>query len=433
MKRTAPIASLCVLAILAPTAAALAADTSMSYYTPPKLLKRGTNTAAVEGVGTVMVKVLVNKDGTFKVQGIMSSTNHGDDKAALEIANSSTYRPAKKGSTPQTAFYDFRLNFTSSGAATEVDPSELGQIERMIHVGNFSGAKTKVDAYLQAHPGEARAEVDLGLADAFLNDFEGAAAAFDKGGPIPQNYRPVAGKSYAEAAISFAKAKAGKSAVAAGRKAVDLVPSFGTYNALGFAEFAAAEYTASAADLEKARGLAVTEKASDQTRALVDTSLTAAYVNAGNIDAALKIAAEATHLDPSTAKSLNVILTNYFGGQARDLFAAKKFAEAAAIFEQGAAAVPASASFLYAKAATAYLLADHPDNLKAKADADRAIALDPANGLAYYAAAISLANQGKSKDALDFLKKADDAAKTAGDADLSAQVQTAVKRLSGAK
>jgi hypothetical protein len=31
------------------------------------------------------------------------------------------------------------------------------------------------------------------------------------------------------------------------------------------------------------------------------------------------------------------------------------------------------------------------------------------------------------------LKKADDAAKKAGDADLSAQVQTAMKRLSGAK
>src|ERR1700686_2138170 len=433
MKRTAPIASLCVLAILAPTAAALAADAITNYYTPPKLLKRGTSTAAINGAGTVMVKVLVNKDGTFKVQGILSSTNHGDDKAALEIASSSTYRPAKKGNKPQTAFYDFRLTFTSSGAATEVDQSELGQIDRMIHVGNFSGAKTKVEAYLQAHPGDARAEVDLGLADSFLNDFEGAAAGFDKGGPIPQNYRAVAGKSYAEAAVSFAKAKDGKSAVAAGRKAVDLVPSFGTYNALGFAEFAAADYAASATDLEKARGLATAEKVSDKTRGLVDMNLAAAYVNAGKIDAALKVAAEAKQLDPSTAKQVDVILTNYFGGQARDLFAAKKFAEAAAIFEQGAAAVPASASFLYAQAAKAYLFADHPDNLKAKADADQAIALDPANGLAYYAAAISLANQGKTKDALDLLKKADDPAKKAGDADLSAQVQTAMKRLSGAK
>src|SRR6202140_2382091 len=152
MQRTSPIAALCVFAILAPNVALAASGPEL--YTPPKLIKRGTASSPIEGTGTVMIKVLVNKDGTFKVQNIISSTNHGDDKAALEIAGSSTYRPARKGNKVQTAFYDFRLNFTSSGAATEVDQSELGQIERMIRAGNFSGAKTKVDAYLQPHPGE---------------------------------------------------------------------------------------------------------------------------------------------------------------------------------------------------------------------------------------------------------------------------------------
>jgi len=434
MQRTSPIAALCVLAYLSPLAAVAApASDPSTYYTAPKLIKRGTATAAIDGPGTVMVKVLVNKDGTFKVQGIISSTNHGDDKAALEIASSSTYRPARKGSKVQTAFYDFRLTFTASGAATETDTTELGQIERMIHAGNFSGAKTKIDAYLLSHPGEARAEVDLGLADSFLNDFEGAAAAFDKGGTIPPNYRAVAGKSYAEAAITFSRAKDGKTAVAYGRRAVELTPSFGTYNSLGFAEYANADYVSAAADLEKARGLAVSEKIPDKTRGLVDLNLTAAYLNAGNLDAATQSAAEARQLDATLGNQLDTLMVNYYGTQAKGLYASKKFAEAAVMFEQAAGTIPSQAAFLYAQAAKAYLFGDKPDNLKAKADAEKALALDPGNALAFYAAGVSLANQNKSKDALDYLKKAQDAAKKAGDADLTTQIEAAIKRVGGGK
>src|ERR1700693_4288103 len=434
MQRTSPIiAGVCAFAIVAPSAAAAAADTTTNYYTPPKLIKRGSNSATIEGPGTVMVKVLVNKDGTFKVQSIISSTNHGDDKAALEIANSSSYRPARKGNKAQTAFYDFRLNFSASGSSTVSDTSELGTIERMIHAGNFSGAKTKIDAYLQAHPGEPRAEVDLGLADSFLNDFEGAAVAFDKGGPIPANYRGVAGKSYGEAAVSLAHAKDAKGAIAFGKKAVELTPSFGTYNALGYAEYSGADYSAAAADLEKARGLGAGENIPAAQRALVDLNLTAAYINGGNIESGLKVGAEAKQLDPSIAKQVDVTLTNYYGNQARDLFAAKKYTDAAAIFEQGAVAVPASAAFLYAQAAKTSLFGDHHDNAAAKDDADKALAPDTKRALAYFAAGVSLANQSKSKDALDYLKKADDAAKKAGDADLSIQIELAIKRVSGGK
>jgi len=433
MERTsAIIAGICIFAIVVPTAAA--ADTATNYYTPPKLIKRGSNSAAIEGPGTVMVKVLVNKDGTFKVQGIISSTNHGDDKAALEIAKTSTYRPARKGSKAQTAFYDFRLNFSGSGSSIDSDTSELGTIKRMIDAGNFSGAKTKVDAYLQAHPGEAGAELDLGLADSFLNDFEGAAAAFDKAGPVPANYRAVAAKSYAEAAVSFAKAKDVKSAVAAGKKAVDLAPGFGTYAALGYAEYAAEDYSATTTALEKARGLGASEKDLPlQQRALVDLNLAAAYIHAANIDSAQKVGAEAKQLDPSISKQVDIALSNYYGNQAHDLSTAKKYADAASMYEQGAVAVPSSAAAMYGQAALASLFGDHPDNARAKTDADKAIALDPNNAVALYAAGVSLANQSKSKDALDFLKRADDAAKKAGNADLSIQIELAIKRVSGTK
>jgi tetratricopeptide (TPR) repeat protein len=433
MQRTSPVAALCVLSLLSPIGAAAAqpADATTNYYVAPKLIKRGDSTSPVGGPGSVLVKVLVNKDGTFKVQGIISSTNHGDDKAALEIANSSTYRPARKGTKVQTAFYDFRLKFNAAGASTSDDTSELGQIERMIRAGNFSGAKTKVDAYLQAHPGDAKAQVDLGLADAFLNDFEGAAAAFDKGGTIPQNYRTVAGKSYAEAAVTSSRAKDAKTAVAYARKAVALTPGFGTYNALGFTEYGAADYAAAAGDLEKARALAVSEKISDKTRALLDLNLASAYLNSGNLAAATKVTAEGKQLDPTIGKQFDTIMVNYYGVQAKDLYAAKKFGEAATMFEQAAVAIPSQAAFLYAQAAKASLFGDKPDNIKAKADADKALALDPGNALAYYAAGVSMANQNKSKDALDYLKKADDAAKKDGDTDLATQVEAAIKRVGG--
>jgi tetratricopeptide (TPR) repeat protein len=438
MIRTRALAASLIAALSLPVAALAATPApsgpTMGYYNPPKLLKRGTNTSPIAGQGSVVLKVLVNKDGTFKVQGILKSTNHGNDQAALEIARSSTYKAATKGGKPQLAFYDFTLNFNAGGSASTMgDQSELGRLERMLHAGNFSGAQSGLNDYLKQHADEPRASLDLGLADSFLYDYEGAATAFDKAGTIPQNYRSVAGKSYAEAAILLAKAKKNDAAVAAGRHGVDLAPGFGTYNALGFSEYGAGQFAIAAVDLEKARTLAVSEGISAQQRALVDANLMSAYVSAGNLDMAQKIADEAKTLDPTVSKNLDLSFANYYGNQARDKINAKLYTDAAALFEKGAAAAPSQAALLYAQAARAYLLDPHPDNVKAKADADKAIALDPDSAVGYYAAGIALANTNKTKDALGYLQKADDAAKKAGDAGLVAAIENSIKRLSGTK
>src|SRR5579885_2450579 len=76
---------------------------AQGYYIPPKLLKQGTFTSPVSGAGTVIVKVLVNPDGSFKVQGVVKSTNKSDEAAALEIANSSKYKPATRNMQPVMA------------------------------------------------------------------------------------------------------------------------------------------------------------------------------------------------------------------------------------------------------------------------------------------------------------------------------------------
>jgi tetratricopeptide (TPR) repeat protein len=443
MERTRPLAILFAAALLAPHAG-LAAQASSSgsatsatkfnYYFPPKLLKKGTSKSPIAGVGSVTVKVFVNKDGTFKVQGILKSTNHGDDQAALEIAQSSTYKPATKGGKVQAAFYDYTLSFGAGGSSSIMsDTSELGQYERMVHAGNFSGAQTKLIEYLKAHPGDARAELDLGLADSFLNDYVDAAAAFDQGGTIPPNYRAVAGKSYGEASVSLASDKKTEAAIAAGRRAVDLAPGFGTYNALGFSEYVGGQFAIAAADLEKARSLAPSENVSAQQRALVDINLVAAYLGAGDLDKAMKISDEAKQLDPSISGKLDIPIGNYYSNQARTKFANKQYVDAAVLLEQGAPLAPSQAAAMYTQAAYYYLAGDKPDNVKAKADADRAIALDPNYAAAYYAGGVALANTSKTKDALSYLQKADDAAKKAGDTALTAQIENAIKRVNGLK
>ena len=144
------------------------------------------------------------------------------------------------------------------------------------------------------------------------------------------------------------------------------------------------------------------------------------------------IAAEGKQLDPSNG-SIDVAFGNYYGKLAGDKMAAKQYGDAAELYEQAAMAVPSAAANLYGQAALAWLRLEKPDNVKAKVDYDKSLALDPANGLGNFAAGISLANLGKTKDALEYLKKADDAATKAGDANLAAAVEKSIKTLNGTK
>jgi tetratricopeptide (TPR) repeat protein len=431
MHRLPLTALLCAAAIAAPAPAS--AQSTFNYYTAPKLVKQGKNTTPVAGNGTVVIKVLVNKDGSSKVQGVVHSTNHGDDAAALEIAATSTYKPATRGPVKETAFYDYTLKFVGRAASTApTDPSGLAQYERMIRAANYSGASTGLKTYLQSHADDARAQLDLGIAATFLNQFADAAAAFDKAGDIPANYKSVAGKAYAEAAVErdgFLRER-DTGVVVLGLNA--LAPSFATYNTLGFGENASANYAAAIVDLEKARSLGASEGVTAKQRALVDANLAATYLAAGNTDKAKEIAAEARQLDPQT--STEGLFVNFYAKQAADLNAAGKSAEAAAVYEQAAAIGPSSAATLYAQAALAYLrVKPTPDNAKAKVDADKALAADPASALANFAKGVALANDGKSKDAMDFLKKADDESKKGNDPGLTSAIENTIKQLSGTK
>ncbi|GAC1306133.1 MAG: hypothetical protein NVSMB21_08550 [Vulcanimicrobiaceae bacterium] len=408
------------------------------YYTPPKLEKQGSSATAVAGPGTVVVKVLVAKDGSAKVQGVIRSTNHGDDAAALEIARTSTYRAASRGATAQVAFYDFTLRFTGHGARTsgpaEASASSLATYERQLRAGNYAGARTGLTAYVAAHPGDVKAELDLGVAAAYLGDASAAATAFGKAGSIPEPYKTLAAKAYNDAATDAFKKKEFDVAIAAAKHAVELVPGPFQYNTLGTAEDAAGDHAAAIADLEKARGLAASDaRLGAADRAHIDVNLVAAYLGAGKPELAKTIADEIAKLDPSQSGATTFFAT-YYAKNASDLVAAGKYAEGAAAYEQAAAAAPSQAAAAYVGAAFAYLkMKPSPSNEKAKADADRALALEPSNAQANFAAGLALAQSGKPKDGLVYLNKADAAARAGTDANLTAAIESVIKQLGGAK
>jgi tetratricopeptide (TPR) repeat protein len=426
-------ASLLSLAFAMPLAGLAQSNGSENYYVPPKLLKRGAPSSPIAGPGTVIVKVLVNPDGSFKVQDVIASTNHADDAAAKEIAQHSTYRPATRGGKAVLAFYDFTLKFTGTSVSAGGDEGSLPGLERMIGAGNYSGAKGGLNEYIAAHPEDKQAHVDLGVANTFLLDYPAAVAAFDAAGPIPANYRSVAGKAYAEDAMTLTTAKNYPAAIAAAKHSVELSPGVATYNTLGFAELDSGDAAGAIRDLTKARDLANAAKLPAHERALIASNLTGAYLAAGNLDAAKTTAAEVAKLDPS-ASGAQVAIASYYAKKGKEFADAGKQFEAAASYEQAAAAAPSAAVTMYTNAAFSYLSAKpNPDFAKAKADADKALAIDANNAGANFAAGIALANDGKSSDALTYLRRAEASAKAGTDPNLTSSIQTAIKQLSGGR
>src|ERR1700723_2939012 len=115
-------------------------------FVPAKLIKEGTTSTTIAGSGKVVVQVQVNADGSHKVTKIISSTNSGDNAAATEIANSSTYRPAHRGKTPIVAFYDFTLRFNGR----TVVRSSSGSSGMSLSGAALSPAATQVAALIRA-------------------------------------------------------------------------------------------------------------------------------------------------------------------------------------------------------------------------------------------------------------------------------------------
>jgi len=206
-------------------------------FVPAKVVKQGTTTKGVAGTGQVDVQVLVNADGTHKVIRVIRSTNPGDNDAALEIAQTSTYAPAHRGKTPQTAYYDYTLKFTGKTLAGIDQDSSSAQIERMIRAGNYSGAQAQATTALGATPTDQHVRQLLAVAQYYQNDMESAATNFAQVSQIEKSFQAIAAQAFANASVKVSTTDPAQ-ALTYAQRAVSLDGSTNSKFALGVAQLA---------------------------------------------------------------------------------------------------------------------------------------------------------------------------------------------------
>lgn len=436
-------------AVVAAAAFALPANAQYSTeFTPAKLVRQGTTSKPIAGTGTVIVQVQVNANGSHRVIKIIKTTNAGDNAAAMDIASNSSYRPAHRGKTAITAYYDFTLKFkghsVGSSGQTVQRGSTAARADALIHQGKYDAAKAMLQEALESNPSDSVLNQELGTAEYFLADYPSAAAAFDKAGSVGATFKAVAAQSYALAAVKSISS-APDQAVAYGKKAVQLAPGANSYYALGSAELAAGDTAAAVSDLKRAFDTVQTDaKADKKTKVAIASQLYAAYDKAGDTADAEKTLAAIKQIDPNNT-SVQTLEGNKYIQAANDASKAGNHAEAIKDFEQAAAVgttqVQVTAYSAAALEENALLQAGKTaptkdDYSKVKAYADKALAVNPNDALANYAEGVALAGQwvagnkqdaGLKAQALAALNKAKAAAQAAGNISLSLNIDGFIK------
>lgn len=411
-----------------------------SEYTPAKLTHQGSTSQAIAGTGTVIVQVQVNANGSAKAIRVIKSTNSGNNAAAMDIANHSTYRPAHRGPTPVTAFYDFTLKFKGKSVASNAAPGmsgKAGSIDSLIRAGKYEQARTQAQAGLASNPNDPTLNSELGAANYFLSNYAEAAAAFDKVPNISKEFSKVAAQSYSLAAGKLSQSNP-QQAVAYGKKAVAMSPNGGAYYSLGVAELNAGDAQAAVADLKKSRDMAFADPKTDaKTRVAIDSALLQAYTKAGDTANAQATADEIKKLDPNS-DAATIVMGNQYMAEGNDASKAGKHDEAITAYEKAAqVGGPKVAVTAYAAAALEESRLDKPDYTKMKADADKALAISPNDPLGLFADGIALygqyvqggsSNSGLKTQAVDTLNKAKAAAQAAGNFSLSLNIENFMKQ-----
>lgn len=437
----AAVAAMAVSGALAAPAAAV----TYTDYVPPKLLAQGRASHSIAGSGTAIVQVQVNPNGSHHAIRVIRSTNHGNDAAAMDIANSSSYRPATRNGQKVPSFYDFTLRFkgksvaasdTSGGGSSAAGGS--GTIGRMIRAGNYAGAKAAATAALASNPSDTTALQQLGAANYFLKDYAASAAAFAKVTTIAPLYKNVAADSFAIAAVQN---QSSPQAVDWGKRAVAIAPTGNSYYALGVAETNAKDYQAAAADLQKAHDLAFADpKTPSSVKANIDGYLLGAYGQSGDTAKQQQIQAELKQIDPNSTVG-GRIMGNQYLAQANAAAQAGKHDEAIAAYlkaaQVGDAAVQVTA---YTNAAfqssAAQQSSKTPDYTVMKSYADKALAVKADDAQANFAEGVALAGQwassgGRNADlktqSTNALAKAKSLAQAANNTALVLQIDNFVK------
>lgn len=444
------------VAIVLAAALACGAQPAIAQYstefTAAHLLHQGKTSVPIAGSGRVVVQVQVNADGSHKAIRVIKSTNPGDNAAAMEIAQSSTYRPAHRGTKPVPAFYDFTLNFHGKSVAQAPSgggpvmssaglSAEAAQIAALLRQSQYAAAKAKAQAALLNAPDDNSVRQMLGIAEYDQGDFVAAAGAFEKVPAIGAQFRAAAAQSFAAAAVRSANSDAAR-AMAYAQKAMSLAPDTNSRFALGVAQLASGDKSAALESLKTAHDMAMHDaKIPTSSKVNIDAELLQAYLANGDAQGAQNVAAQIKQLDPSsTAGSQAMGVSLIKAGQAA--IAAKDYATALRDFDQAASSGdPTVAVTANVSAAFAIAQGPKPDYKRMQSYADKAIALQPNDAQANFAEGIALTGQwaqshdeGTKSKAAAALNRADQDAKASGNETLSLQIETFVKQnLNGAQ
>jgi len=436
----------CTMAMAATAVPALAQYEN--EYSIAKVTHIGTSSKPLAGPGTVKVQVQVNADGSHKVIKVISSTNRGDNAAAMEIAQNSSYRPAHRGKTPITTFYDFQLKFngksvsqtgtgaagggTAAGGALQGAPSSVtGPIDAAIRAKQYDTAISKANAALVSSPGNPAVLQLLGIAQYYNKDYTSAAATFSKVDTVGKQFQPLAASAFASASVQQSQSNPTQ-ALDYAQKAVSLDNSSNSQFALGVAQLANKQYSQAITTLK-----AVHDKSSDaKTKVAIDRQLLAAYLANNDTAGANAVSAEMKQLDP-TGSSASTAVGSHYIELGNAAMSAKNFNDALKDYDQAAATGdPKVTVTADTGAAFAILSMEKPDYQKAHDYAAKAVASAPNDAQANYAAGVSMAgiyaNSKKPADkqqALDFLNKADQLAKAANNTALALQIENQIKNI----
>jgi tetratricopeptide (TPR) repeat protein len=376
------------LAVLPPAVRAQPADSG------PKLLARGTNSTQPAGPGAVTVKVFVKKDGTFNVIDVLKTTNPGDNAAALEIAKTSSYKPAIRNGQPSSEFYDYALTF--GGDAAAVGSSPIAAAINALNAG----------------------------------DNASAAADFDRAGTIPDQYKALAAQVYAKNASAQLGTKDYAGAGTSAGQAIALDPqSLQGYYYRGIAEANTQKAPAAVADLQKALALAESAKSDDKTLGAISFNLAVAQLDSGQFAAAAATAKDVARYDPDGRARLDSFVVSDEIGAAQDAVKRGAFADGVSGLESGAVAFPSVSGSLLAEAAAIMTLDKDPDWKRVRAEADKALAADPHNGEAAYVGGVAASRLNDTKGALAYMNEAKASPVYATDAGLAKKIDDALKVL----
>lgn len=402
--------------------AAPAQPVYQNQYTPPKLVSRAAGTLEPAGKGSVTVQVQLDVHGKVVSTRILRTSNSGDNAAALEIAQHSTYATAMRGSKPVRSIYDFIINFGQS-----VVSAAASQIDGLLHQSQWQQAKDTATAALAKTPNDQLVQAQLGVANAFLHDIANSAAAFDKAGKIPTQYATVASQVYALNSRNIVGTEP-KVALQQAQNAVSLAPNdFSGYYSLGLAQHANQQDPQALASFQKAASLtATTGSAATQTdKVNIAEGIMQVNIAQGNTAGADQVRSQIDAMDP-THKLSSRVMAFYYDAQGVALQNKGDAKSAIAMYEKAATTDPQWAGPTdYTKAAIAYINQAVPDYLSARHEADKAVAMDQNFALAYYVAGVALSrnyllsnSETENDSANVYLGKAASLAHTQGNAKL---------------